>query len=154
MLDEQGLTVLVVEDEPSISGLVTDVLEAAGYHVELARDGRAALASVSRERPAMVLTDRVMPEVGGVDLVRRLRANPATRSLPVALMSSTRPQMAPAPASRGDTDTLAKTQWTEIDGEYVPFVAKPFDLDELVAVVDALARAQGERHSAQSVVRH
>jgi CheY-like chemotaxis protein len=151
---DQRLTVLVAEDEPSIGCLVLDILEAAGYRVALAQDGHAALALASSERPALVLTDRMMPELGGIDLVRRLRANPATRALPVALMSATRAGVTHAPAERGKTDTAANTQYIEIDGELVPFLPKPFELDELVGLVDALAHEPDERRSAQPAGSH
>ncbi len=156
---DRRLTVLVAEDEPSIGWLVLDILEAAGYHVVLAQDGSSALALASSERLALVLTDRMMPDLGGIDLVRRLRADPATRAVPVVLMSATRAGVTRAGVTRnaadhGRTDTLASTQYIEIDGELVPFLPKPFDLDELVGLVDALAREPDERRSAQPAGMH
>jgi CheY-like chemotaxis protein len=148
------LTVLVAEDEPSIGWLVVDILEAAGYRVVLAQDGYAALALASSEHPALVLTDRMMPDLGGIDLVRRLRADPAMRALPVALMSAMRAGVMPNAAEHGKTDTLANTQYIEIDGELVPFLPKPFELDDLVGLVDALAHAPDERRSAQAAGAH
>ena len=131
-----------------------DILEAAGYHVVLAQDGSSALALASSERLALVLTDRMMPDLGGIDLVRRLRADPATRAVPVVLMSATRAGVTRNAADHGRTDTLASTQYIEIDGELVPFLPKPFDLDELVGLVDALAREPDERRSAQPAGMH
>ncbi|MFI5274406.1 MAG: response regulator [Ktedonobacterales bacterium] len=108
-------TVLVVDDEPSIVELIAEVLQNTGYRVLLARDGRAALALARREHPALVLTDRDMPEIDGNGLAQRLRAGATTRNIPVVIMSSTH--------STTD-DTL-----------HIPFLAKPFDLDDMLATV-------------------
>jgi CheY-like chemotaxis protein len=114
----QRPTVLVVDDEPSIADLVEDVLDGAGYRVLRAANGRTALAVARRERPVLVLTDRMMPELDGFEFARRLRASPITRDIPVVLMSSTRPDR----ATMGD----------------LPFLAKPFELDDLIDTVEML----------------
>jgi two-component system, OmpR family, response regulator VicR len=116
---DERLTVLVVEDEVSIAAVIAEVLAEAGYRTLSARNGRTALAIIRRERPALVLTDRMMPELDGVEFVRRLRASPITYTIPVVMMSST-------PPSREDMGDI-------------PFLAKPFDLDDLLALVGALA---------------
>ena len=151
---DRRLTVLVAEDEPSIGWLVLDILEAAGYRVELAQDGYAALALASHECPALVLTDRMMPDLGGIELVRRLRADPATRVVPVVLMSATRSGVTQNQPESDKTDTLAPAQCIDIDGEFVPFLPKPIDLDELVGLVDALAHAPDERRPSQAAGAH
>lgn len=111
----QRAAVLVVDDEPAITALLAEVLDIAGYDTLTAADGRTALAIARRERPALVLTDRLMPEVDGIEFVRRLRASPVTNNIPVVLMSSTRPTQ----------DQLAD----------IPFLPKPFDLDEVLSVI-------------------
>jgi DNA-binding response OmpR family regulator len=111
--------VLIVDDEPSIVDLLCEFLEDAGYRALLARNGRSALAIARRERPALVITDRNMPGIDGMDLLRRLRSSPLTSNIPVVIMSSTRPS---------------------IEGtERVPFLAKPFDLDDMLATVATYA---------------
>lgn len=117
--------VLVVDDEPSIVELLGEILESAGYRALLARNGRSALAIARRERPALVITDRNMPGIDGVDLLHRLRASPLTSNIPVVIMSSVRP-----------------TRNEEV--ERVPFLAKPFDLDEMLATVATYAGPPGE----------
>jgi CheY-like chemotaxis protein len=116
--EERRPTVLVVDDEPSIAELLEDVLDSVGYRVVRATNGRAALAVARRERPVLVLTDRMMPEVDGVEFVRQLRASPVTRDIPVVLMSSTRP----------DHETMGD----------IPFLPKPFELDDLIDTVETL----------------
>src|SRR5689334_9150775 len=112
-------TILVVDDEPSIAELLCELLESSGYRPLRASNARTALAIARRERPALVLTDRNMPEVDGIEFLRRLRASPVTNTIPVMLMSSTRPDL-------------------EAVGN-VPFLAKPFDLDDVLRAVAAYA---------------
>jgi CheY-like chemotaxis protein len=112
---EHPATILVVDDEPTIAELLCELLDSAGYRSLRAGNARTALAIARRERPALVLTDRNMPEVDGIEFVRRLRASPVTNAIPVMLMSSTRPDL-------------------EAVGN-VPFLAKPFDLDDVLRAV-------------------
>ena len=120
-------TVLVVDDEPSIADLLCEFLEDAGYRALLARNGRSGLAIARRERPALVITDRNMPGIDGMDLLRRLRSSPVTSNIPVVIMSSTRPNTEGA--------------------ERVPFLAKPFDLDDMLATVATYAGPPDESYS-------
>lgn len=113
------LSILIVDDERSIAELLADLLEGAGYEVFVATNGRSALAIARRELPALVLTDLMMPGVDGVEFVRRLRASPITNTIPVVLMSSVRPKMEAM--------------------ENVPFLPKPFDLDDVLNAVQTYA---------------
>ena len=70
---ERGATVLVVDDEPDITSLMRDFLEAEGYRVLSAPDGAAAFAALEREPVDLVLLDVMMPGVSGFDVVRALR---------------------------------------------------------------------------------
>jgi DNA-binding response OmpR family regulator len=65
--------ILVVDDEPDVREMLTLALSQAGYEVDDAADGFAALAKVSRYRPDLVLTDLRMPGMTGVDLLQRMR---------------------------------------------------------------------------------
>jgi two-component system chemotaxis sensor kinase CheA len=81
--------VLVVEDSGTIRELQRSILEAAGYPVVTARDGRDALRALDRDGGiALVLTDLEMPELGGLDLTRAIRADQAWSSLPVVVVTS------------------------------------------------------------------
>jgi CheY-like chemotaxis protein len=113
-------TILIVDDEESIAELLADLLGDEGYRVIVARDGAAALACARSAQPAMVLSDCMMPGLDGMEFVREMRRHPATRHIPVALMSSARPKMLRLPD--------------------VPFLEKPFDLDDVVALVAQCAR--------------
>jgi two-component system chemotaxis sensor kinase CheA len=81
--------VLVVEDSFTVRELQRSILEAAGYRVATARDGREALDTLERDDEiALVVTDLEMPEVDGFELTRAIRANGALASLPVVIVTS------------------------------------------------------------------
>jgi two-component system alkaline phosphatase synthesis response regulator PhoP len=72
-------TVLVVDDDPDLRETMQRQLEAFGFRVVLAADGREGLAEVARSQPDVVLCDLTMPVMDGLEFGRRLRANPQHR---------------------------------------------------------------------------
>src|SRR5581483_1829372 len=81
--------VLVVEDSFTVRELQRSILEAAGYSVVTARDGREALRVLHTDADiALVVTDLEMPEIDGLDLTRAIRADTARASLPVVIVTS------------------------------------------------------------------
>lgn len=81
--------ILVVEDVPHILELLAVTLRFKGYPVVTAADGEEALALVARERPALVITDILMPRMDGFALLHNLRQDPTTRQIPVIFLSAT-----------------------------------------------------------------
>ncbi len=82
-------TVLVVDDQFSVRQMQRGILEAAGYRVEVARDGREALKTVLTDPEIdLVLTDVQMPEMDGFDLLKAIRKDKSRGSLPVAIVTS------------------------------------------------------------------
>ena len=81
-------TILVVDDDPVIQKLLAVNFEMEGYHVVTASDGEEALDRVAAERPAVVVLDVMMPKVDGIEVLRRLKANPITANTPVLLLSA------------------------------------------------------------------
>jgi CheY-like chemotaxis protein len=79
---------MVVEDHPLNRELVVDLLEAAGYIVLQAEDGRGLLGRVRAERPDLILLDLQLPGVDGFALARELTTDPATRQIPVLAISA------------------------------------------------------------------
>jgi len=79
--------ILVVDDDPTMRRVVEMLLSGRGWTVELAADGRAALAALEQRIPDLVVMDVAMPGVGGLGALRQLRAEPRTRRLPIILMS-------------------------------------------------------------------
>ena len=80
-------TILVAEDSEEQRTLYVDVLTQAGYRVLQANDGAEALASVQRERPGLILMDVTMPGTSGWNAVRALREDPATRDIPIIVVT-------------------------------------------------------------------
>jgi adenylate cyclase len=109
------LPLLIVDDEPPILELLQETLEDVGYPVLTASDGREALAIAQQTPLALVLTDMMMPHMDGHVLSERLRADPRTQHLPILMMTATRYNALTKAASA--------------------IVAKPFDLDAIVALV-------------------
>jgi two-component system, OmpR family, alkaline phosphatase synthesis response regulator PhoP len=88
-------TVLVVDDESHISHVVSLKLRQAGLRVVVATDGEEALDAALAERPSLVITDYQMPFINGLELAKRLRADPALSATPV-LMVTARGHLLPA----------------------------------------------------------
>lgn len=81
--------VLIVEDVPDILKLLEATLTFKGYRVITARNGQEALHCLQQERPALVITDIMMPRLDGFGLVHRIRINPETREIPVIFLTAT-----------------------------------------------------------------
>ncbi len=110
--------VLVVDDEFDLLETVRAILEAEGYDVEVAANGRQALEQlVAGDPPDVLLVDVMMPILGGFELLEELDKIPAMRQVPVVMMSA-----AQAPARRRGIGWRA-------------FLRKPFTLDALVGTV-------------------
>lgn len=75
--------ILVVDDEPDPRFILRRIFQRAGHDVVDANDGAAALGAVRDWPPDLVVTDMMMPVMGGVELIRRLRADPATACIPI-----------------------------------------------------------------------
>jgi DNA-binding response OmpR family regulator len=114
--------ILVVDDEPSISEVVTIYLQRAGYQVTVARDGQAALEAIERQPPDLVVLDLMLPKVDGLEITRRLRAQGDT---PIIMLT----------ARREESDRITGLETGADD-----YVVKPFSPQELVSRVKAVLR--------------
>jgi CheY-like chemotaxis protein len=118
--------ILVVEDDRDLRFVIRMILEHAGYEVAEARNGIAALESIGAEPPDLVIADLTMPVMSGVELVGQLRANRATVSIPVVLLSG------------GQVDSATSQRVEAV-------VTKPFEPDHLLACIEtALHADRGE----------
>lgn len=118
--------VLVVDDDPDLRDTLRLVLEEDGYAVRTASTGADALAIVrASERPLVVVLDHHLRGSGGLAVLRALRADPSTLKHAVVYMSA------------GGTGE-AKAVQAELAVMQVPYVRKPFDLDEFLSVVAKL----------------
>lgn len=118
--------ILVVDDDVDIARFVEVNLRLQGFDVVLARDGQDALEVIERQRPDLVLVDLMMPRMGGLDLTRRLRADPMTAVLPIIMLTA-----------KGMTVDKVVGLTAGADD----YLVKPFDTSELIArVVSTLRR--------------
>jgi putative two-component system response regulator len=121
---DDGARVLVVDDTPISRDLLGEVLR-RDYAVEVAVDGLDALEKVGRFRPDVVLLDLIMPRLGGLEVCRRLRAEEATRLLPVLIIT-------------GATEREKRLEC--IDAGANDFLNKPFDIAEVSVRTRSLIR--------------
>lgn len=108
----------MVDDEPAQRSMLRRILERAGHEVADAGDGAAALQAVRESPPDLVVTDMMMPVMGGAELIRRLRGDAATAGIPVL-------------AASGDSHLVNGAD---------AVMAKPYSWRHLVEVADALLR--------------
>jgi CheY-like chemotaxis protein len=87
-MSANGRLVLVADDDGDILALVKTVLERSGHEVMTAHDGAEALALAGRRRPDLAVLDVSMPEVDGLEVLRRWRADGDTSELPVVLLTA------------------------------------------------------------------
>jgi len=117
------MRILVVDDELAVRESLRRALALDGHEVELAADGREALATIARSAPDLVVLDVLMPELDGLEVSRRLRA--AGDRTPILMLT--------ARAEVGD-------RVAGLDAGADDYLGKPFALDELLARVRALLR--------------
>lgn len=118
--------VLIVDDDAEIRALLQDMLKEEGFHVGTARDGREALDLLERESGWIILLDIMMPNVDGREVIRQLQTNRALRDQNrVALMSA--------------GGRLAQERLHLATDVVEALLPKPFDLDDVLAVVSRLA---------------
>ena len=82
--------ILVIDDAPSVTGVVQFVLDAEGYESEIVEDGRQALAAVARARPDLILLDLNVPGLNGYEIAEKLQERPETAAIPIILLTGTR----------------------------------------------------------------
>jgi DNA-binding response OmpR family regulator len=80
--------ILIVDDDPQVVRLFAYILTHAGYVVDTALSGQAALQQVRQARPALILLDIMMPEMDGYEVTRQLRAAPETTAIPIVMLTA------------------------------------------------------------------
>jgi DNA-binding response OmpR family regulator len=121
--------ILVVEDETSIAEVVSLYLKRAGYNVQIASDGKQAMAIFERQTPDFVILDLMLPEVDGLSLTRWLRDR---SDVPIIMLT----------ARREEIDRIAGLEMGADD-----YVVKPFSPQELVSRVRAVMRRLGREQA-------
>jgi CheY-like chemotaxis protein len=123
-LKRKHTVILIVEDDEQTREFYRNAIKSAGYEVASVDDGLAALRRVDFELPDAIVLDLLLPRLGGVDVFQELRANPATRKIPVIAVTG---------SDMRDADAAA----------FHYFLRKPVTPEILVATIDqALKRQQ------------
>ncbi|HZH46629.1 MAG TPA: phosphate regulon transcriptional regulator PhoB [Roseococcus sp.] len=118
-------SILVVEDEAALLALLRYNLERQGFHVEEATDGQEALTRIAEAKPDLVLLDWMLPSLSGIEVCRQIRRRPATRDLPVIMVT----------ARTEDGDAVRA-----LDTGADDYITKPFAVEALLARIRALLR--------------
>ncbi|QDC10398.1 response regulator [Oceanicola sp. D3] len=121
-----GKRVLLVEDEPNIIEAIRFILSRDGWRVDTHSDGASALEAVARVRPDVMILDVMLPGKSGFDILRELRADPATQALPVLMLT--------AKGQGKDRDLALQFGANR-------FMTKPFSNDEVLDCLRELAGA-------------
>lgn len=123
-----GEQILVIEDNAKNMKLLRDVLQATGYRTLGASTAGKALMLATEHGPALVLMDIRLPDMDGVEALRRLRMDERTASIPVLAVT--------AQAMKGDRERFMNAGF---DG----YLSKPIDIDELLTTVELHCRGRG-----------
>jgi putative two-component system response regulator len=132
--------ILVVDDQPAIAGLMSQLLSIRGYEVVTAANAEEGEAEIRRQAPDLVLSDVVMPGKSGYDFCRAIKSDPATRLIPFVLIT-------------GLSDSGDKVRGIEAGAD--DFLNKPVLAEELIARVKSLLRLKeftDELENADSVL--
>ena len=117
---------LIVEDDRDILKLLDAMLTFKGYRVITAHNGREALEVIQIKRPAIVITDIMMPKLDGFGLVHRLRINPGTRDIPVVFITA--------------TFMTAEDKEFALNIGATRFIQKPVDLEKFLITIAELLK--------------
>jgi two-component system, OmpR family, phosphate regulon response regulator PhoB len=136
--EPSAATILVVDDEPDIVELIVYNLQEGGYRVLSATDGARALDLAKSHLPDLLVLDVMMPEINGIEVVRRLRSQSETSSLPIIMLT----------ARSQEADELEGLGAGADD-----YITKPFSMQVLMARIEALTRrAAGSKSSIGSTL--
>jgi CheY-like chemotaxis protein len=119
--------ILIVEDHPTMRSALRSLLEAEGFQVEEASDGRRALEAIRAEPPDVVFLDMNIPGIGGPDVLDSIKGDPATASVEVIVITA-EGEEGRAPALRAGADA---------------YLTKPFSPTELLRTVERALEGSG-----------
>ncbi|MGB0908660.1 MAG: phosphate regulon transcriptional regulator PhoB [Maricaulaceae bacterium] len=130
--------VLIIEDEDALATLLEYNFQKEGFEVAVANDGEAGLLLVDERTPDLIVTDWMMPNLSGVEVCRRLRRRPETKTVPIIMLTA-----------RGEeTDKI-----TGLDYGADDYIVKPFSTPELLARVRALLRRSSPNLAANIITQ-
>ncbi|MFA6617628.1 MAG: response regulator [Candidatus Neomarinimicrobiota bacterium] len=130
-MEQKNITILIVDDTAANLQILTSIVTSEGYNILLAQTGEEALHLANKYHPDIILLDVIMPQMDGFSICRQLKANPATRPIPVIFVTSR-------------TDVEAVEKGFDVGGD--DYVSKPFNSRVLLArLKNHVERFQRER---------
>jgi CheY-like chemotaxis protein len=128
-------SILVVEDDLDTCNLLTEALQRAGFHVLVTSSGRHALSLAKAERPDLILLDLRLPRMDGYTVLQLLKVSPSTANIPVMIMTGS-----------VKMDAVREQEFIALGA--ASFVAKPFQVETLIAQIESVLAAarDPERH--------
>jgi CheY-like chemotaxis protein len=120
--------ILIVDDEPDLVTLLTDQIGMLGHEVAVARDGVEGVQLALKRRPDVVVTDVIMPNMDGPEMLMELRRRPETRDVPVIALTAL-------------ADARTQTRMASLG--VVGFLAKPYSLRDLAQEIDRATATAG-----------
>lgn len=120
---EEKQTIVIAEDQPDIAQLVLFKLTKQGYEVVWGKNGREALELIYEKRPSLIILDVMMPIMDGFEVLRKLKADPSTKDVPVIMLTA---------------KTMEEDILKGFDSGAVDYIGKPFSVSELAARVKAV----------------
>ena len=118
-------TILIIEDEEDIAGLIAHHMGAAGFEVMIAPDGSAAFKAMEKKRPDLILLDLMLPDMDGIEVCRVIKQKETTRNIPIIMVT----------AKAEEVDRIVGLELGADD-----YVVKPFSTRELTLRVKGVLR--------------
>lgn len=129
--------ILIVEDEQAIRDMVVFALNNDGYDLSEAENGYHANISINHQKPDLILMDWMLPDVSGVELVRRLKRDEVTRDIPIIMLTA-------------KTQEHDKVQGLDAGAD--DYITKPFSVKELSARIRAMLRRIDNNHQDNKIL--
>jgi len=126
--------VLVIDDQESVIDLIKLGLKYEGFEVEAATDGEEGIVAAQRTNPLFIILDWILPDMDGLEVVRRLRTNPTTRDIPILMLTA-----------KDEVGSRVEGLNTGADD----YLTKPFKFEELVARIRAILRRLNQSATAE-----
>jgi DNA-binding response OmpR family regulator len=126
--------ILVADDDPAIQKVLFQTFQLEGYEVATASDGEEALTELEGELPDVVVLDVMMPKLDGFDVLKRIRENPRTKTLPVILLTA-----------RSSQEDIWQGWQSGVDY----YMTKPFDVEDLLKFLEHVLTPKVQEDPAQ-----
>ncbi|MEL6936813.1 MAG: ATP-binding protein, partial [Cyanobacteria bacterium J06607_17] len=130
-LTQQSAKILVVDDHPDLRRYVANILQRQGHHISTAHNGATGLAVARQVQPQLIITDLMMPQVSGLELIQQVRLDPQLQGIPIILLTA-------------NVDDDTRLEGTEQGAD--AYISKPFKDRELLAEVRNLLALKASEH--------